>query len=128
MLQQVAQKHSSKSTKYELEGSHGDPLHENFYFVELAKLPRECNEILFKKSRICFQPPPRVYAHVAHLLGKSGVISRTVSDVTDAMTRWFGEGLNFVFVDGPHGFPMHFLLKTWNKNIDITWFTAICAS
>ena len=44
VLEKVALKHSSKSTKYELEGSYGDPVHEHFSFLKTAKLPRECNE------------------------------------------------------------------------------------
>ena len=42
--EKVALEHSSKSTKYELEGSYGDPVHEHFSFLKTAKLPRECNE------------------------------------------------------------------------------------
>ena len=44
MHEKVALEHSSKSTKYELEGSYGDPVHEHFSFLKTAKLPRECNE------------------------------------------------------------------------------------
>ena len=43
MLENVALEHSSKSTKYELESSYGDPVHEHFSFLKTAKLPRECN-------------------------------------------------------------------------------------
>ena len=46
MLEKVALEHSSKSTKYELEGSYGDPVHEHFSFLKTAKLPRECNEVV----------------------------------------------------------------------------------
>ena len=42
--EKVALEHSSKSTKYELEGSYGDPVHEHFPFLKTAKVPRECNE------------------------------------------------------------------------------------
>ena len=35
----VALEHSSKSTKYELEGSYGDPVHEHVSFLKTAKLP-----------------------------------------------------------------------------------------
>ena len=45
MLEKVGLEHSSKSTKYELEGSYGDPVHEHFSFLKTAKLPRECNEV-----------------------------------------------------------------------------------
>ena len=44
MHEKVALEHSSKSTKYEPEGSYGDPVHEHFSFLKTAKLPRECNE------------------------------------------------------------------------------------
>jgi len=44
VLEKVGLEHSSKSTKYELEGSYGDPVHEHFSFLKTAKLPRECNE------------------------------------------------------------------------------------
>ena len=44
MHEKVALEHSSKSTKYELESSYGDPVHEHFSFLKTAKLPRECNE------------------------------------------------------------------------------------
>ena len=40
----VGLKHSSKSTKYELERSYGEPVHEHFSFLKTAKLRRECNE------------------------------------------------------------------------------------
>ena len=36
--------HSSKSTKYELESSYGDQVHEHFSFWKTAKLPWECKE------------------------------------------------------------------------------------
>ena len=42
--EKVGLEHSSKSTKYELEGSYGDPVHEHFSVLETAKLWRECNE------------------------------------------------------------------------------------
>ena len=45
MHEKVGLEHSSKSTKYELEGSYGDPVHEHFSFLKTAKLPRECNEV-----------------------------------------------------------------------------------
>ena len=44
MHEKVALEHSSKSTKYELEGSYGDPVHEHSHFLKTAKLLRECNE------------------------------------------------------------------------------------
>ena len=44
MLEKVGLEHSSKSTKYELEGSYGDPVHEHLSVLKTAKLPRECNE------------------------------------------------------------------------------------
>ena len=44
MHEKVGLEHSSKSTKYELEGSYGDPVHEHFSFLKTAKLQRECNE------------------------------------------------------------------------------------
>ena len=44
MLTKVGLEHSSKSAKYELEGSYGDPVHEHFSFLKTTKLPRECNE------------------------------------------------------------------------------------
>ena len=31
--EKVALEHSSKSTKYELEGSYGDPVHEHFSYI-----------------------------------------------------------------------------------------------
>ena len=43
MPEKVGLEHGSKSTKYELEGSYGDLVHEHF-FLKTAKLPRECNE------------------------------------------------------------------------------------
>ena len=51
MHENVALEHSSKSTKYELEGSYGDPVHEHFSFFKTAKLPRECNEACIAKSK-----------------------------------------------------------------------------
>ena len=45
VLEKVALKHSSTSTKYELEGSYNDPVHEHLSFLIAAKLPRECNEV-----------------------------------------------------------------------------------
>ena len=45
--EKVALEHSSKSTKYELEGSYDDLVHEHFSFLKTAKLPRECNEVYF---------------------------------------------------------------------------------
>ena len=42
--EKVALEHSSKSTKYELESSYGDPVHEHFSVLKTAKLRRECNE------------------------------------------------------------------------------------
>ena len=42
--EKVALEHSSKSIKYELEGSYGDPGHEHFSVLKTAKLRRECNE------------------------------------------------------------------------------------
>ena len=47
MLEKVGLEHSSKSTKYELEGSYGEPVHEHFSFRKTAKLRRECNEDTF---------------------------------------------------------------------------------
>ena len=44
MHEKVGLEHSSKSTKYELEGSYDDLVHEHFSFLKTAKLPRECNE------------------------------------------------------------------------------------
>ena len=44
MHEKVALEHSSKSTKYELEGSYGDPVHEFFSFLKTAKLLRECTK------------------------------------------------------------------------------------
>ena len=44
--EKVALEHSSKSTKYELEGSYSDPVHEHFFCLKTAKPPRECNEVL----------------------------------------------------------------------------------
>ena len=44
--EKVALEHSSKSTKYELEGSYGGPVHEHFSFLKTAKLPRERNEVI----------------------------------------------------------------------------------
>ena len=44
--EKVALEHWSKATKYELEGSYGDPVRKHFSFLKTAKLPRECNEIL----------------------------------------------------------------------------------
>ena len=51
MHEKVALEHSSKSTKYELEGSYGDPVHEHFSFLKTAKLPRECNEVYISNFR-----------------------------------------------------------------------------
>ena len=45
MHEKVGLEHSSKSTKYELEGSYGGPVHEHVSFLKTAKLPRECNEV-----------------------------------------------------------------------------------
>ena len=42
--EKVALEHGSKSTKYELQGSCSDPVHENLSFLKTAKLPQECNE------------------------------------------------------------------------------------
>ena len=42
MLEKGALEHSAKSTKYELESSYRDPVHEKFIFLKTAKLPREC--------------------------------------------------------------------------------------
>ena len=42
--EKVGLEHSSKSTKYEIEGSYDDPVHEHFSCLKTAKLPRECNE------------------------------------------------------------------------------------
>ena len=54
MLEKVALKHSSKSTKYELEGSYDDLVHEHFCFLKTAKLLRKCNKVLdiYKKQEI----------------------------------------------------------------------------
>ena len=55
MLKKVGLKHSSKSTKYELEGSYGDPVHEHFSFLKTAKLQRERNELAVAvKARASF--------------------------------------------------------------------------
>ena len=43
--EKVGLEHTSKSTKYELEGSYEDPVHEHFSFWKTAKLPRECIEV-----------------------------------------------------------------------------------
>ena len=51
MNENVGLEHSSKSTKYELEGSYGDPVHEHFSFLKTAKLPRECNDVVFYQMR-----------------------------------------------------------------------------
>ena len=40
----VGLEHSSKSTKYELEGSYGGTVHKHFSGLKTAKLRRECNE------------------------------------------------------------------------------------
>ena len=42
--EKLALERSAKSTKYELEGSYDDPVHERFSFLKTAKLPPECNE------------------------------------------------------------------------------------
>ena len=47
MLEKVALERSSKSTKYELEGYYGDPVHEQFSFLKTAKLQRECYEDIY---------------------------------------------------------------------------------
>ena len=52
MLGKVGLEHSSKSTKYELEDSHSDPVHEQFSFLKTAKLSRECNEVCLQKTKI----------------------------------------------------------------------------
>ena len=39
----VALEQSSKSTKYEIEGSYNDPVHEHVSVLKTAKLPQECN-------------------------------------------------------------------------------------
>ena len=41
--EKVGLEHSSKSTKYELEGSYNDPVHEHFSCLKTAKLPRDCD-------------------------------------------------------------------------------------
>ena len=46
MHEKEGMEHSSKSTKYELEGSYDDLVHEHFSFLKTAKLPRECNEVM----------------------------------------------------------------------------------
>ena len=43
--EKVGLQHSSKSTKYELEGSCNDPVHEHLSFLKSDKQPRECNEV-----------------------------------------------------------------------------------
>ena len=43
--EKVGLEHSSKSTKYELEGFYGEPVHEHFSFWKTAKMPRECTEV-----------------------------------------------------------------------------------
>ena len=40
----VGLEHSSKSSKYELEGSYNDPVHDHCSVMKTAKLPRECNQ------------------------------------------------------------------------------------
>ena len=40
--EKVGLEHSSKSTKYELEGSYKDPVHEHVSFLKAAKLPQVC--------------------------------------------------------------------------------------
>ena len=42
--EKVALEHSSKSTKYELEGSYGDPVHEHFSF---SGVPRPSFNLMF---------------------------------------------------------------------------------
>ena len=42
--EKVALEHSAKSTKYELEGSYDDLVHEHFSFLKTAKLLRKRNE------------------------------------------------------------------------------------
>ena len=62
MHEKVGLEHSSKSTKYELEGSYGDPVHEHFSFLKTAKLPRECNEDMYNplEKKLGFSGfPPR---------------------------------------------------------------------
>ena len=56
MLENVGLEHSSKSTKYELEGSYDDPVHEHFSCLKTAKLPRECNEV--EKNKNCMKQVP----------------------------------------------------------------------
>ena len=62
MLEKVSLEHSSKSTKYELEGSYDDLVHEHFSFLKTAKLPRECNEEVVREplgtSRGAWGGPP----------------------------------------------------------------------
>ena len=51
MYEKVALEHSSKSTKYELEGSYNDSVREHVSDLKTTKLPRECNEVaIFKAS------------------------------------------------------------------------------
>ena len=46
--EKVGLEHSSKSTKYELQGSYEDPVHEHFSFLKTAKLRRECIEVVVR--------------------------------------------------------------------------------
>ena len=64
MLENVGLEHSSKSTKYELEGSYGDPVHEHFSFLKTAKLPRECNE---DWVALWDMPQDYIFKHLARL-------------------------------------------------------------
>ena len=54
--EKVALERSSKSTKYELEGYHGGPVHEHFSFMKTARLPPECNEVSFGKNLLYMKP------------------------------------------------------------------------
>ena len=64
MLENVGLEHSSKSTKYELEGSYGDPVHEHFSFLKTAKPPRECDEVFIACMDGCAQNRIQAHMHV----------------------------------------------------------------
>ena len=71
MLEKVGLEHSSESTKYELEGFYGDPIHEQFSFLKTAKLPRECNEVVngnfFQQKVYCVGALNGRFPKVSHL-------------------------------------------------------------
>ena len=49
MLEKVGMEHSSESTKYELESSYGDPVHEHFSFLKTAKLQDKMKSFIIMK-------------------------------------------------------------------------------